>query len=221
MVPVLRFSVVSVSRAVVRSSGSAQPRHRFRCFVGAWQDMIEDGDVLGCGFVTTEGYIAIGSNLGDRLKTILMAVDLIDELPEVSVLHVSTMLETSAVGDVDQPDFLNGVLKVDPISTRFRCLNCWRSSPILGENVPRSPPEAWRTIDLDLILWGNEVVDSEHLTLPHPRFHERAFVLLPMVELAPDLVHPRNGSTMRDLLWSEIQSNGDLAQRSVQRVAGR
>ena len=170
--------------------------------------------------MTTEGYIAIGSNLGDRLKTILMAVDLIDELPEVSVLHVSTMLETSAVGDVDQPDFLNGVLKVRSDLDSFSML--WKLLEIeshLGRERSSVTTGGPRTIDLDLILWGNEVVDSEHLTLPHPRFHERAFVLLPMVELAPDLVHPRNGSTMRDLLWSEIQSNGDLAQRC--RPAGR
>ena len=162
----------------------------------------------------TEGYIAIGSNLGDRLKTILMGIDLIDELPEVAVLHVSTMLETLPVGDVDQPDFLNGVLKVRAdldASTMLNKLLDIESS--LGRDRSSSTTGGPRTIDLDLILWGNAVIESEDLILPHPRFHERAFVLLPMVELAPDLIHPTMGSSMQSLLAADIQTNGDLLKR--------
>ena len=167
-----------------------------------------------------EGYVAVGSNLGDRLKTILMAIDMLDDLPEVSVLHVSTLLETDAVGTVDQPDFLNGVIKVrsdlDAMSMLERLLGI---ESVLGRDRSATPPGGPRTIDLDLLIWGEEIIQTTNLTLPHPRFHERAFVLVPMVEMAPDLVHPVNGKTMRDLLWSEIQANGDLAQRC--RPAGR
>ncbi|MBG83102.1 MAG: 2-amino-4-hydroxy-6-hydroxymethyldihydropteridine diphosphokinase [Phycisphaerae bacterium] len=167
-----------------------------------------------------EGYVAVGSNLGDRLKNILMAVEMLDDLSGVSVLHVSTLLESDAVGDVDQPDFLNGVIKVrSDLDAKSMLEKLLAIELVLGRDRSSSPPGGPRTIDLDLILWGDQLVDSPELTLPHPRFQNRAFVLVPMVELAPDLVHPGNGKSMRDLLWLEIQSNGDLANRC--RPAGR
>lgn len=162
----------------------------------------------------TEGYIAVGSNLGDRLRTILAAVDMVDEVPGVSVLRLSTLLETTAVGDIQQPDFLNGVLKVRAELDALEMLESLLGiETALGRDRSASPPGGARIIDLDLLLWGDDVIEHDRLTLPHPRFHSRAFVLVPMVELAPDLVHPVNGRTMRDLLWLEIQSNGDLAKR--------
>ena len=161
-----------------------------------------------------EGYVAVGSNLGDRLKTILMAIDMLDNLPGVSVLHVSTLLETDAVGDVHQPDFLNGVIKVrselDARSMLTRLLSIESDLGRDRSSVPRGGP---RTIDLDLLLWGTQVIETTELILPHPRFHERAFVLLPMVELAPDLIHPTNCLSMQALLAADIESNGDLLGR--------
>lgn len=164
--------------------------------------------------MSIDGYIAVGSNLGDRLKTILMAVEMIDDLSGVSVLRVSTFLETDAVGEIDQPDFLNGVLKVQSDLQAATMLEHLLSIEArLGRDRSSVPSGGPRTIDLDLLMWGDEIIETADLTLPHPRFHERAFVLLPMVELAPELAHPADGKTMRDLLWLEIQSNGDIAQR--------
>jgi len=166
------------------------------------------------------GFIGLGSNLGDRVAVILDAVDRIDETPGMSVWRVSTFLETDPVGRQDQPDFLNAVAEVrsslEPVEAMVHLLSIEQQ---LGRVRSEGDPGGPRTIDLDLLLWGDCTSDEPGLHLPHPRLHERAFVLLPMVELAPDLIHPTLGRTMQDLLAEEIDRHGDLAGRC--RPAGR
>ncbi len=135
-------------------------------------------------------YVGLGGNLGDRRSYLERALDLLDRDPEIRVADVSSFRDTEPVGYVDQPRFLNAVAAVEtelgPRELLERMLAVER---VLGrERVgPRYGP---RTIDLDLLLYGDEEIAEPGLVIPHPRLAERAFVLEPLAELAPDLVLP-------------------------------
>jgi 2-amino-4-hydroxy-6-hydroxymethyldihydropteridine diphosphokinase len=150
-------------------------------------------------------YIGIGANLGERAQTIRRALEALDAEDGVQVVSVSTLRETEPVGFLDQPPFLNGAAAVDtelpPLELLDRLLAVERR---LGrERVgPRYGP---RTIDLDLLLYGDEQVDEPGLTVPHPRLAERRFALEPLAELDPELVVPGRGR-VSDLLLG-LQSN--------------
>ena len=150
-------------------------------------------------------YVALGANLGDREATIRRAVERLDAEDGIEVVAVSTLRETEPVGVVDQPRFLNGVAALEtalqPRALLERLLAVERE---LGRD--RTREERWgpRTIDLDLLLYGSEVVDEPGLTVPHPRLAERAFVLEPLDELAPGLRLP-DGRAVRDLLAAGLE----------------
>ena len=138
-------------------------------------------------------YVGVGSNVGDRERMIWGAVQMLSVNPEVDVVAVSSIRETEPVGIVDQPRFLNAAVAVDtqldPLALLELLLSVERE---LGRtrDGPRFGP---RTIDLDLLLYGEEVVDEPGLTVPHPRLHERRFALEPLAELDPDLAVPGRG----------------------------
>ena len=144
-------------------------------------------------------YVGLGSNLGDREATIRDAVDRIRRLPATSVVRVSSLRETEPVGYEEQPPFVNGVAELEttlePLDLLDRLLAIERD---LGRtrDGPRYGP---RTIDLDLLLYGDVVIDHPRLTLPHPRIAERAFVLEPLAELDGGLRVPGRG-TVQTLL---------------------
>ncbi len=137
--------------------------------------------------------MAIGSNLGEREAAIARALELLDDPPQLSVVRVATVRETAPVGVVDQPPFLNTAARLEttlgPRELLDRLLAVER-----GLGRVRTE-ERWgpRTLDLDLLLYGDDVLDEPGLTVPHPRLHERRFVLEPLSELAPDLVVPGRG----------------------------
>ena len=138
-------------------------------------------------------YIGIGANLGNRDETIARALELLARRPGVEVLEVSTLRETDPVGYADQPRFLNGAAAVetelDPRALLHELLAVERE---LGRTRagPRFGP---RTIDLDLLVYGDREVSEPGLTVPHPRLAERAFALEPLAELDPDLEIPGRG----------------------------
>ncbi|MCH2133305.1 MAG: 2-amino-4-hydroxy-6-hydroxymethyldihydropteridine diphosphokinase [Phycisphaerales bacterium] len=166
------------------------------------------------------GFIGLGSNLGDRVASILQAVEALDETPGVMVFRLSTLLETEPVGLQEQGDFLNAVVEVRSTLSASQVLQQMLAIESgLGRDRASSTAGGPREIDLDLLLWGEEISETPGVQVPHPRLHERAFVLVPMVELAPDLVHPTIGRSMRDLLEDEIKVNGPLPDRC--RPAGR
>ena len=144
-------------------------------------------------------YVGIGANLGDREETIAHALELLAERPGVELVAVSQLRETEPWGYTDQPAFLNGaaVLETSLDATELlavlldveRELGRTRTGPRYGP----------RTIDLDLLLYGSELVDEPGLTVPHPRLHERAFALEPLLDLDRDLVVPGRGR-VADLL---------------------
>ncbi|MBD0290198.1 MAG: 2-amino-4-hydroxy-6-hydroxymethyldihydropteridine diphosphokinase [Thermoleophilia bacterium] len=144
-------------------------------------------------------YIGLGSNLGNRRRYLERALARLDAEAGIDVVAVSSVRETDPVGYLEQPRFLNAVAALEttlsPRELLDALLGVERS---LGRQRagPRFGP---RTIDLDLLLYGDEQVDEGALTVPHPRLAERRFVLEPLAELAPDLALP-DGRRVRDLL---------------------
>ena len=139
-------------------------------------------------------YVGVGSNLGDRERMLWGAVHMLAFNPEVDVVAVSSIRETDPVGFADQPRFLNAAVAIEtelgPRALLDLLLSVERELGRTREG-PRFGP---RTIDLDLLLYGDEVIDEPGLTVPHPRLHERRFVLEPLAELDPDLTVPEKGS---------------------------
>jgi 2-amino-4-hydroxy-6-hydroxymethyldihydropteridine diphosphokinase len=138
-------------------------------------------------------YIGLGSNLGDRAEALRAAVERLARLHRTRVLAVSSFRETEPVGYLDQPRFVNAVAAVetelDPWTLLEELLALERALGRTREG-PRFGP---RTIDLDLLLYDELVLERPGLQIPHPRLHERAFVLEPLLELAPGLVVPGVG----------------------------
>jgi 2-amino-4-hydroxy-6-hydroxymethyldihydropteridine diphosphokinase len=141
----------------------------------------------------TKAYVGLGANLGPREVTLLRAVDLLGAEPGVEVLAVSGLRETAPVGNVDQPEFLNGAVAVETSLTARELLDALlRVERELGR-VRDGTRWGPRTIDLDLLVYGNEIVDEPDLRVPHPRLHERRFALEPLAELDSDLEIPGLG----------------------------
>ena len=145
-------------------------------------------------------YIGLGSNLGDREARLRRAVELLGQLEGIEVVALSTLRETEPWGPVEQPPYLNGVVALEtelgPRALLGALLEVERQ---LGR--VRVAGERWgpRTVDLDLLLHGEEIVAEPGLHVPHPRLHERRFVLEPLAELAPAAVVPGRGA-VADLL---------------------
>ena len=150
--------------------------------------------------VDTEAYIALGSNLGDRELNLLRAVAEIGRLPESKVTALSSFYETSPVGTVNQDAFYNAVLKLStglpPRILLTHLLRIETDSFKRTRTVVNGP----RRMDLDLLLYGTQILSEEDLVVPHPRMMERRFVLQPLCEIAPELVHPVSGITVAELL---------------------
>jgi 2-amino-4-hydroxy-6-hydroxymethyldihydropteridine diphosphokinase len=140
-------------------------------------------------------FVGLGSNLGDREGTIRAALGRLRALPETTVVRVSNLRNTEPVGYVDQPRFLNGAVELEtelaPRDLLEALLGLERG---LGRDRSASPAQGPRTLDLDLLLYGDQQIDEFELHVPHPRLHERRFVLEPLAELDPDLEVPGKGS---------------------------
>ena len=149
--------------------------------------------------------MGLGANLGDREATIGRALELLGAEPGIEVVAVSTLRETEPVGYADQPAFLNGAAAVETdLSPRALLDRLLAVEQELGRVRGLGPRFGPRTIDLDLLLYGAEVVDEPGLTVPHPRLAERRFALEPLCELDPGLSLP-DGRGVRDLLDSQLQ----------------
>jgi 2-amino-4-hydroxy-6-hydroxymethyldihydropteridine diphosphokinase len=149
-------------------------------------------------------YVGLGANLGDREATLRAAVEALAAVPGVRVVAVSSLRETEPVGYLDQPPFLNGAAALETELAPRELLEALLAVERALGRTREGPRFGPRTVDLDLLLHGSEVVDEPGLTVPHPRLHERAFALEPLAELDPALVVPRKG-TVSSLL-AELQS---------------
>ncbi len=147
----------------------------------------------------TKTFIGIGSNLGDREFLIRKAVEALRDLPRTLVIRVSSLYDTDPVGDVTQPAFLNAVAWIETQLTPRELI--WHLL-LIEQRMGRVRAQKWgpRSIDLDLLFYGEEIVDEPDLQVPHPEAHRRAFVLLPLQELDPEFVHPVTGEPIKKLV---------------------
>jgi 2-amino-4-hydroxy-6-hydroxymethyldihydropteridine diphosphokinase len=146
-------------------------------------------------------FVGLGSNLGEREALIRMALDDLSRLPGTQLVRASSLYDTEPVGEVEQPNFLNAVAQLEcEMSARQLLWNLL----LIERRLGRVRTQKWgpRTIDLDLLFYRSETRATQFLTLPHPRLHERRFVLEPLCEIAPELVHPVLKKTSREMLAS-------------------
>jgi 2-amino-4-hydroxy-6-hydroxymethyldihydropteridine diphosphokinase len=146
-------------------------------------------------------YVALGSNLGNPVSTVEDAIDAMAALRGSLLKAISSLYRTAPVGLKHQPDFINAVVALDTrLGPRELLDELFALEARFGRiREPGSVKNAPRTLDLDLLLQGETVQDDPELTLPHPRMHERAFVLAPLAEIAPNLIVPGHGP-IADLL---------------------
>ncbi len=156
-------------------------------------------------------YLGLGANLGECRKTIARALSLLSETAGISVLQVAGMIETDPVGGPEnQPRYINTACSVETTLQAQELLSvCLQIEKALGRD--RSPSAVrWgpRVIDIDLLLYDNAVLDEKNLQVPHPRMHERGFVLQPLDEIAEGVYHPVLNQTVRQLLneWQRAHS---------------
>ena len=136
-------------------------------------------------------FVGLGANLGDARAALAQALEALAALPRTRLVAASPLYRSGPV-DATGPDFVNAVAELDtPLTPRELLQALQAIEQAHGRQRPyRNAP---RTLDLDLLLYGQRVIDEPGLTVPHPRLHQRAFVLVPLAELAPDLVHPLLG----------------------------
>jgi 2-amino-4-hydroxy-6-hydroxymethyldihydropteridine diphosphokinase len=144
-------------------------------------------------------YIGLGSNVGEREENLVRAISLLDSSPGIRVLRRASLYETEPVGVEAQPWFFNTVVEVEAELAPGELL---RRLKEIEKALGREDRGRWgpREIDLDLLLYGDLVMEEDGLVLPHPELHRRRFVLEPLCELAPELIHPRLGQPLRELL---------------------
>jgi len=155
---------------------------------------------------TTTVYLGLGSNLGNRQKNIDMALELLSQ--RMQIKKVSSIYETDPIGNTDQPRFLNIVCQVNTILEPQELLTLGKGIEFKLGRTPGYEVNSPRTIDIDILLYGATVMNTEKLTIPHPKLTERAFVLVPLSEIAPDAVHPVMKKTARQLLKAITEKQG-------------
>lgn len=137
-------------------------------------------------------FIALGANLGDPVVTMEKAIARLHQLPQTRLVAASSLYRTAPVGLLHQPDFINAVVEVFTVLPAPTLLDTlFAIEAQFGRH--RGEKNAPRTLDLDLLLYGDRISADPELTLPHPRLHQRAFVLAPLAEIAPELVIPGRG----------------------------
>ena len=146
-----------------------------------------------------EAYVALGSNLGDREMHLATAIEALRAHPEVRVEAVSTRYETAPIGPPPQGPYLNAVVRLRTRLAPRALLARLLEIEVAAGRVRRGQRWGARSLDLDLLFYGSLTLDEPGLCVPHPRLHERAFVLEPLCELAPRLVHPLLGQTVEEL----------------------
>lgn len=158
-------------------------------------------------------YLSLGSNVGDRLENLRSAVEALRAEKSVEVVCESRVYETTPVGDVDQADFLNMAVVVMTSLPPHEFLD---RTQAIEKKLGRVPTRRWgpRVIDIDIVLWEQLTLQDNCLTIPHPEFRKRAFVLAPLAEIAPYAVDPGSGKSMQEL-YRELPPNSRVCLYSA------
>lgn len=144
-------------------------------------------------------YIALGSNIAPRMDYLLQAIEAIGDVKQMCVVKKSSIYETEPVGYENQENFLNQVVE---ITTQYSPLELLEACQLIENKLGRERDIRWgpRTIDLDILLYNQENIVTNQLIVPHPRMDSRAFVLVPLAELTPELIIPTTNNTVREQL---------------------
>jgi 2-amino-4-hydroxy-6-hydroxymethyldihydropteridine diphosphokinase len=148
----------------------------------------------------SKAFVALGSNLSGNLdcpaSQVIRGFQSIDNLPKTKLIRQSSLYQSAAVGYLNQPDFINAVAE---ISTQLSPEKLLQALLNIEKDAGRERPfaNAPRVLDLDILLYDDLILHTKKLTLPHPRMHERGFVLLPLAEIAPDLIIPNDGNVVK------------------------
>jgi len=164
-----------------------------------------DGNEMETEPVTV--YLGLGSNMGNRQDNLDRALDLLSQ--RLRTGKVSSIYDTEPIGNVNQPRFLNLVCQVYTRLAPRELLTLAKGIELkLGRVLGKS--NAPRPIDIDILFYGDLVIETPELVIPHPRLTERAFVLVPLAEITPDLVHPVSGKTVKELMSAVTEVQGVL-----------
>ena len=152
-------------------------------------------------------YLGLGSNMGNRQANLDKALDILSQ--KLRVERISSIYDTEPVGDINQSRFLNAVCQV---YTRLEPMELLTLAKGIEFKLGRAPATSNtpRPIDIDILFYGDQVINSSELVIPHPRLAERAFVLVPLAEIAPELVHPVSGKVVGELLQGLVETQGVL-----------
>ncbi len=152
----------------------------------------------------THCFLGLGSNMGDRAHFIEQTVKLLGAHPQITIERTSSLIETKAVGEVRQPNFLNTAVQID---TTLSTQELLKVTQHIEQELGRIRERNWgpRTIDIDILLYGDMTIIEKDLVIPHPRLEDRPFVLRSLTEIAPDMVHPRLNRTMVELLENTMK----------------
>ena len=150
-------------------------------------------------------YVGLGTNLDNRTDNIRRAVDMLDKADHLKVLAVSPLYETEPVGYEDQDWFVNAAVRIETACSPHELLRLFKE---IEQTMGREESVRWgpREIDLDLLLYDQLCFEDSDITIPHPRMHQRAFVLAPLADIAADVLHPVLGKTIGTLL-AELQTS--------------
>lgn len=146
-----------------------------------------------------KSYLGLGSNIGDRISYIENALTEISKIPDTKVVKMSSVFETEPWGEIRQDDFLNSVIEID---TKLDAENLLKELKDIEKRLGRNKTAKWseREIDIDLLFYGNEIIENGVMNVPHLQIENRRFVLLPMAEIAGNFVHPVLKKSISELL---------------------
>ena len=159
-------------------------------------------------------YIGLGSNMGFKRRNIETAIDNIENIPGVDLVKKSSLYETDPWGKTDQDKFLNQVIMIETALGADELLDYLLEIEI---KMGRQRLEKWgpRVIDLDILLYGNQVIQTDRLRVPHPHMRERLFVLIPLQEIGSDLRFPEDGITIEEVLSRVLARDGNTDIRKI------
>ncbi len=163
-------------------------------------------------------FLGLGSNVGDRLVNLESAIEKLNELPGTTVLTCSSVYESAPLGYLAQNDFLNMVAQV---STKFFPEQFFKNTLKIEDDLGRTRKIRWgpRTIDIDILYWGDSVISTDSLNIPHPEAKNRRFVLLPLSEIAADFLLPPNGYRISEVLEELVGENNIELYRTKEQFA--